>query len=199
MADKRVILSLALATLIGFPLIGMGIIRMFSDWDIQIMLRGSSPVINQLAIGLVVGALMGFMAHGLTQTKLLKPSTVKYTRMLNSFRLNVVEKIVISVCAGFGEELLFRGAIQPYMGIIVTAVFFVAIHGYLNFRDWRITIYGIVMSIFMCGLGWMTKCYGIWSAVMAHTMIDIVLLLMMSKQGPHVPLSPIENKPILPT
>ena len=191
--DKRVILSLALVTLMGFPLLGMAIVQIFSDESIQIMVREFSPIWQQLGIGLVVGTAMGFFAHWVTETQLLRPATQKYSKLLGSMELNTIDKILISVCAGFGEELLFRGAIQPFWGIMVTAVFFVAIHGYIDLRDWRISIYGLIMTVFIAILGFLTEAYGIWTAVLAHIMIDIVLLLRMEDGGAEIPVSEFRN------
>ncbi len=36
--------------------------------------------------------------------------------------------LVLGICAGVGEEILFRGAIQPKYGIIVTAIVFAVLH-----------------------------------------------------------------------
>ena len=36
--------------------------------------------------------------------------------------------IILGLCAGIGEEVLFRGAIQPKYGIIVTAIVFAVLH-----------------------------------------------------------------------
>ncbi len=191
--DKRVILSLALVTLMGFPLLGMAIVRIFSDESIQIMVREFSPIWQQLGIGLVVGTAMGFFAHWITETQLLRPATQKYARLLGSLELNTTDKVLISVCAGFGEELLFRGAIQPFWGILITAVFFVAIHGYIDLRDWRISIYGLIMTFFIAILGFLTEIYGIWTAVLAHIMIDVVLLMRMDDGGEQVPMTDLGN------
>jgi uncharacterized protein len=36
--------------------------------------------------------------------------------------------LVLGICAGAGEEILFRGAIQPKYGIVVTAIIFAVLH-----------------------------------------------------------------------
>ena len=36
--------------------------------------------------------------------------------------------LLLGICAGAGEEILFRGAIQPKYGIIVTAIIFAVLH-----------------------------------------------------------------------
>ena len=62
------------------------------------------------------------------------------------------------------------------MGITITAVLFVAIHGYLDPRNWRISIYGLVLTAMMIALGWMAEHQGLLAPMAAHTMIDVVLL-----------------------
>jgi membrane protease YdiL (CAAX protease family) len=115
---------------------------------------------------------------------------LRYERMFRNLRLNWSEIAFISLCAGVGEELLFRGVLQPLLGIVLTAVLFVAIHGYLNPRDWRISVYGVFMTGVICFLGWMTEVYGIWSAVMAHFVIDVILLADLLEKPNETPNLP---------
>jgi membrane protease YdiL (CAAX protease family) len=75
-----------------------------------------------------------------------------------------------------GEELFFRGAVQWWLGIPFTAVVFVAIHGYLDPRDRRIMAYGTLMTLGMMLLGWMAERYGLVGPMLAHTLIDVILL-----------------------
>ncbi len=42
--------------------------------------------------------------------------------------LSTIEKIYISILAGFSEELLFRGFLQPILGITLTSILFGAVH-----------------------------------------------------------------------
>jgi membrane protease YdiL (CAAX protease family) len=100
----------------------------------------------------------------------------KYVRLFSSFRLRTLDIVIISVSAGVGEELFFRGAVQPYLGVLWTAVAFVALHGYLNPKDWRMTTYGLLMTAIIVALGYMTEYVGIVSAMLAHVVIDLVLL-----------------------
>jgi hypothetical protein len=41
---------------------------------------------------------------------------------------NIIDLIIISVCAGIGEEFLFRGVIQAKFGIIIASVVFGLVH-----------------------------------------------------------------------
>jgi hypothetical protein len=75
-----------------------------------------------------------------------------------------------------GEEILFRGGIQPYLGIWLTSILFVLLHGYLNPRNIPMTFFGIYMVIIVGGLGYLTVRNGLLTAIVAHIVIDWVLL-----------------------
>lgn len=175
--QRRALTRMAGLTIIIMPLIGWVIAR-FSDevnlWDRWI---GIKPIGQQVLIGLPVGVVGALFAKFIVSRKFMEGVRMRYARMFGDLRLNWSEIVFISLCAGVGEELLFRGAMQPLLGIALTAVIFVAIHGYLNPRDWRISVYGLYMTIVVIGFGFMTEIYGVWSAVTAHALIDFILLL----------------------
>ena len=83
---------------------------------------------------------------------------------------------MISFCAGVGEELLFRGALQYWLGVPLTAIGFVALHGYLNPRDARVSVYGIYLVLCMFAYGLLAERMGLLPAMIAHVLFDVVLL-----------------------
>lgn len=166
---------LALITLLGFPFLGWVILNFFRSDALEIMVRSEISLIWQLPIGLIAGLIIGLIARWIISRPNLREVGHKYGRIIQSFGISTAGVWFISFCAGFGEELLFRGALQPLMGIWLTAFIFVAIHGYLDPRNWKITIYGIFMTVAIAGLGYITEFFGIWAAALAHTMIDVVL------------------------
>ncbi len=177
--QRSLILLLAGATIIVMPLIAM-LVDWFSDSvDMSERLLRGAPLYAQVGLGLVMGVGFGALAQFIVERKFMQAVNLKYTNMIADLRLNTPEIIFISLCAGVGEEVLFRGAIQPLLGIVITAVIFVAIHGYLNPRDWRISLYGVFMTGVICVIGYATETVGIWSAIVAHTVIDIYLLKRM--------------------
>ncbi len=173
---------MALITLIVFPLVGIVALYFFNDHNFQIVFRSYIPIWEQLVIGLMVGIIAGLLAWYISESKWVSPKSSKYLGLIGQLNLSHLDIIIISLCAGIGEELLFRGAIQPFLGIWTTAFFFVIIHGYIDPRDWRISIYGLSMTLLIAFLGFMTDEYGIWSAAIAHAMIDFVLLELMNRK-----------------
>lgn len=75
---------------------------------------------------------------------------------------------IVAVC----EELLFRGALQHWMGPYWTSILFAFIH-FRYLKHWVMT--GLVFSI-SYGLGWIAVHTGtLWAPIAAHFLIDFVM------------------------
>ncbi len=169
-------LHLAGLTMVGMPLIAV-IIDFFSEsLDLRERIFIGDPLWKQASIGLVVGLITGFFAAKISSMKFMEKVSARYMHVFDNLKLNLSQIAFISISAGFGEEILFRGVFQFYFGIVLTAIIFVAVHGYLNPKDWRISIYGIYMILVICLFGWLTEKFGIWTAIVAHAMVDFYLL-----------------------
>ena len=197
--NKQILMQLALATLIAMPMLAVIIDHFSETVDLQLMLLSGINPLMQILIGLFAGIVIGHLAFFISTCSFMKPVMKKYSQLFGAFELNHSEMIYVSVCAGVGEEILFRGALQPLCGITITSLLFVAIHGYLNPKNWRISIYGILMTIAIISIGYMTLHVGIISAIIAHAMIDYYLILRMPRNAdvdiisnPHL----IENEDI---
>jgi membrane protease YdiL (CAAX protease family) len=180
-SNRNLILLLAFFTLVGFPAIGYLIQFFFGDADLQNILTGKINILFQILIGFPFGWITAEIAKWIIQRNFMKPVIAKYGNIISELNLKPWHAVYISICAGVGEELLFRGALQPMWGICITSLVFVALHGYLNPWDWRISLYGTYLTLVIICLGYMTEHYGIWMAAAAHTAIDIVLLLFLCK------------------
>jgi membrane protease YdiL (CAAX protease family) len=163
-------------TLIGFSALGFGILYYAAGLTpLQILFEGQ-PIWWQITVGLISGAGIGLAALKLLEHPYVQPAAAVYEKLILSFNLRPGDVVFISFCAGFGEEILFRGAVQHYLGIWAAAVIFVAIHGYLNPRNTRIMVYGLFMTLSIGLLGYMREQMGIWTAISGHFTIDVVLL-----------------------
>lgn len=172
-------MQLSLATIVGMPLIAVIIDRFSETVNLAQALVGAQPMWQQLAQGLLLGAAVALGAHFIISRPFMQKVNSKYVHILGSFELSWSEILFISTCAGIGEEMLFRGALQPLLGIAFTSVLFVAIHGYLNPRDWRISVYGIYMSVAICFIGILAQWSGLPGAILAHAVIDVYLLRLL--------------------
>ncbi|MBV9614920.1 MAG: CPBP family intramembrane metalloprotease [Ktedonobacteraceae bacterium] len=85
----------------------------------------------------------------------------------------VAMAIGIGFLVGVGEELLFRGLLQPSFGLIPTALLFTVLHGQ----------YGLSPAlgfVFLQGLGygWLRKRYNTWVSLIAHVMYTTVAIIV---------------------
>ncbi len=167
---------LALLTLLVFGVGGAVLVLGVQHRDLLPLLLGPKDILLQLTAGALAGMAMGGVAWWLVRRPFLAAVLNRYATLIGPLMPHRGQRLLVSLCAGVGEELFFRGALQYWWGIVPTAVFFVAIHGYLDPRDWRISVYGLVMTLLVIGLGAMADAFGLLAPMLAHTLIDVVLL-----------------------
>lgn len=83
--------------------------------------------------------------------------------------------LVIALAAGLGEEILFRGVLQPLLGIVLASVVFGALHalslGYFLFA----TVFGLY-------LGWLFEVTGHLAVpIVAHAAYDVFALYLLRR------------------
>lgn len=84
----------------------------------------------------------------------------------------------MSLQASIGEEIFFRGALQPIFGSVLTALLFAVTHTQYAFTfTW--------VMVFLHGLcfAWLRRRYSTTAAIIAHAMYNfmpVVLILLLS-------------------
>jgi len=71
--------------------------------------------------------------------------------------------LVVALAVGIGEEILFRGAIQPVFGNGLTSLLFTVIHTQYAFTPATLIIFVVSLA-----LGFLRKNYGTTSSIVAH-------------------------------
>jgi len=172
---------LAFGTLLVFGGLGVLIIPMVRNVKIIEFLGGFDKYWIQILIGLALGIVTAKAGWQIVELPRLAKTKTFFTGIIKPLKLNTFEIIIISFCAGIGEELFFRGAIQPILGIWLTSILFVLLHGYLNPFNLPLTYYGLYMVLVIGVLGLMTENFGIITAMIAHSIIDVILLIELSR------------------
>lgn len=116
------------------------------------------------------------------QSRIFEHEMQKQEKLILSLNLNTFDKFFLSFCAGFGEEILFRCGIQHWLGIWITSILFIAIHGYFNPKKWRLSLYGLLILPFILSLGYWLEPMGIWFCIAAHFGYDLMLFLSMNQK-----------------
>lgn len=86
--------------------------------------------------------------------------------------------LLLALSASIGEELLFRGAIQPIFGGLFSAIYFVLLH-------WQYTATLAALIIFFVALtfGWLRWRYNTQSAIVAHFVYNFLPFVMLALLG----------------
>ena len=132
-----------------------------------------------IALGLGFGVLYAIFALFVMQAKVFKEMPTRVEKLVQSMNLTTLDCLFLSLCAGVGEELLFRSGVQFYLGPIITTILFVAIHGYLNPFNWRMSLYGLIVLPFILVISFALEDYGLWFCISAHFSYDFVLFYVM--------------------
>ena len=161
---------LRLGIILGVAMIALGaLIGILRGNDLLEMWFGNHiPLVDiggGLLIGLSVGIFMWFMG--------------KYVQGFHAIRRKLIETldfkalqwwhvIILSLWAAFPEEIFFRGALQPLLGIALVAVIFGALHSVTR-------LYFIYATLAGLGLGLLVQWRGdLWMAIAAHFAVDFV-------------------------
>ena len=185
--SRRNIFLLSLLTLIGFSGIGFLLVYLFLDVDPMTLLTSGAPIPMQLLYGSLFGVTAVGNALWLINTDLLSRSKDYFGEMIQKLQPNILEITFYSLCAGIGEEILFRAAIQPHIGIWPTAILFIVLHGYLSISNLPLLLYGILMIVISAGLGYLFDKFGIHASIVAHFLFDFfmfIYLIYFQKQNP---------------
>ena len=135
-----------------------------------------------LMYGLQLGIVYGFIAYLFMKAPFFEKVPVKINKLVRNMKLSVFDGLFLSLCAGIGEELLFRQGIQSFTGVLLTSVLFVALHGYLNPFNLRFSVYGLIVLPFIILISYGLDVFGIWFCIAAHFSYDAVLFTFMLKE-----------------
>jgi hypothetical protein len=115
----------------------------------------------------------------------VKPDSEANARTIATYSkldLGGLNPLWIALCAAIGEELLFRAALQPLLGVWIVSLVFLATHVPV-YRFRRRDRASLVQAIGVFGasvaLGYIFMVVGLLAAMIVHAWIDIVGLLVV--------------------
>ena len=181
--NKSKFLTLVGASLVVFALIAFWLADKFLPYQLSEIIINPGGWLLNIVWGVVIGASTGFVAWWIVLRAFMTPVRDFFSNLFQGLKLNFWEILFISLCAGIGEELLFRGVIQYWLGITWTALLFVIIHGYLNPANWRLSVFGVFMVLAVMGFGYATNEIGLLTAIIAHIIVDVILLIKLGQSS----------------
>jgi membrane protease YdiL (CAAX protease family) len=79
---------------------------------------------------------------------------------------------ILALLSSVSEEILFRGALQPRLGLILTAVLFAFVH-----QQYAISPATLIVLLIGIVLGLLRRHFGTWTAVLTHFGYNFTLLV----------------------
>jgi hypothetical protein len=140
-------------------------LRAPTDEDVR---WGLATTAGLLGVALTYGALMSIF---FTPDQLEEQGRAAES-MLEAYS-TIPLALLISSGAAMGEEIFFRGALQPVFGLVPTAAFFTLLHTQVLLTPGMILIFAIGL-----GLGWVRMRYSTTSSIIAHFGYNMVILLI---------------------
>lgn len=174
-------LTAQLLTCLVFLVIAAAIILVAYAEPLSVFL-GPMNVGNQLLFGLGLSALAAAGSYVSFRMTASSESTRKTIAAYARLDLSGFNPVWISLAAGIGEEVLFRAALQPLLGVWITSVIFLLTHTPVyQFR--KLDKATLVQAAGVFGvsvvLGFIYQYVGLLAAVLVHVAIDVVGLYVV--------------------
>lgn len=177
--SKCKIYILGLVTLILFPIPAYFSLHYFKHTSWQDFLQLDKISTVPIVYGLEFGILYAFFALVILKAPVFKTIPLGIEQVVKNLNLNYFDALFLSLCAGIGEELLFRAGVQTFLGVWITSFIFVAIHGYFSLKNLKLSLYGLVVFPFIVLIGFGFEHFGLWFCIAAHFSYDFVLFVTM--------------------
>ena len=169
--------ALILVTAPGLPLVAVLIDTLTDRVNLAEALGGGiSWPIQFIGSFLVVPFLALLAFRAMEQNRFFKPLSEFNHQIFQSMKPTMFRIIMLSIAAGFGEELLFRGAIQPLAGIVPASLLFGALHTGFRLTERVYLLYGCLVFIISVILGVVADTIGLLAAMTAHGVWDFTIL-----------------------
>ena len=147
----------------------------FSKWQVGQPLGTQVAMASGFAVLCSVGAVIALQLHRFRRL-------VPIPSALHNFDLSGAKPWIVALCAGVGEELLFRAALQPLVGLLLGAVIFSVAHVRTatlgSTSNAKRIAYMLNVAVAGVALGLVFEHLGLLAAVLIHATIDAVGLLV---------------------
>jgi membrane protease YdiL (CAAX protease family) len=176
--DMVTSLLINLATFLAFAYVAVGYRNYRNGEEATARLGLEKPTTEQIRVGLlaVIPAFtFSIFASGLTNV--FQPEVVdrlgENIDNMTAGVQNPLGAIILGLSAGIGEEVLFRGALQPRFGIALTTMLWVLLH-----TQYELTWIMLGLALMGILLGWIRNRYGTVAAIITHATYNILVVFL---------------------
>lgn len=171
---------------VGFELL-LGVLGLFICWYLAIPVLNAANTVSVLfALGMVLLLLVSqiplyFLLRAFP--RLFRGSRQFVKEVLEPFcgQLTYTQALLVSLGAGIGEELFFRAALLPWIGIVASSVLFAVVH--FGLAAFRYPFFICCYFLISLGFSFQYLLTGdIFSVILAHALYDF-LAIVRCKRG----------------
>lgn len=174
-------LTAQLLTCVSFCILAALIIFVAQD-DPASVLAGPMGLTSQVLYGVALSALAAVGSYVSFRLTAKSEATHKTIAAYSRLDLSGLNPVWVSLAAAVGEELLFRAALQPLLGVWITSIIFLLTHTPVyQFRKLDRATLVQAAGVFgaSVALGFIYQYVGLLAAVLVHLAIDVVGLYVV--------------------
>jgi len=168
-------------TCLVFCLIAAPIIWFSRPHPVALFSRPAGPL-TQLLVGQVLALIAGVGSWLMFKLTARSASSARTIDSYSRLDLGGLNPLWISIAAAIGEEMLFRAALQPLLGVWIVSLLFLLTHvPVYRFRKLDAATIAQAAGVFggSVVLGFVFEYVGLLAAMLVHAWIDIVGLLIV--------------------
>jgi hypothetical protein len=176
---ESLLMSFLLYVLVALLGVGLYIRRNVKQVMTRLGLTLPSP--KSIGWGLVIGFFLFWFQAGmllvwqsLVSPELLAEQTAAAEQIFSLFQGSVAIALLMAITTGVGEEILFRGALQPIFGNLPVSIFFALLHTQYLFTPAMLII--LVVSM---GFGWLRTRFDTTTAIVAHFIYNLLPFMLL--------------------
>ena len=167
----------ALMIAAAFLGIGVAIRRTLEQGMVRLGLRLPTQADVIWGIGVGLGLFGALIVMGEIWTRLVPPEQMAQqsaaAEQIASAFNTIPLAFLLSLAAAVSEEILFRGALQPVFGLVLTSIFFALLH-----VQYSLTPATIIIFVVGLGLGWLRQRQSTSAAIIAHFVYNFIQLAL---------------------
>ena len=107
--------------------------------------------------------------------ELVEQQTIASRQLFDAFSGSLVFGFLLAIMTGISEEILFRGALQPIFGNIITSVFFTILH-----IQYALTPATLILFIISIGFGLAKRRASTTASIIAHALYNFIPFLLFT-------------------
>ncbi|HVU11168.1 MAG TPA: type II CAAX endopeptidase family protein, partial [Phototrophicaceae bacterium] len=127
-------------------------------------------IVGLVMIGLVI--IFSLIWSNLVSAQVMQQETAASDQLAASIN-SLPLALVISAVVAIGEEIFFRGALQPVFGIWLTSLFFSVLH-----TQYTLTPATLLIFVTSMGLGWLRQRYSTTASIIGHFFYNFIQLAL---------------------